>query len=170
MPLLLPSIYWPIASCGFSRRRGVRRLFQRLFSHLYRKRLWNLLINSWMRTRGFDHRGYIRSNNVHAVCSAILLVEIAFFLCAAHRSAAAAQLLPPDSEGVRSMNDSRRTCYRWVVGLGIGELVFNMPAIVLTRYLYLLTLRRCAIQLEKNPYAQPALPQDRLPHALRAQH
>jgi hypothetical protein len=126
----IPSVYWPIAKLGFSRQANVRKVFRRLFSRYYRKCLWNPLMNAWRNVRGFDRRRHISSGNIHAVCSAMALVIVAIFLYFAHRAALSDQL------------QAQRSAYVWALGVASFELVFNAPAIVLSRYLYLLTLRR----------------------------
>jgi hypothetical protein len=145
MRLLVPSIYWPIARLGFSRNRRLRRVFRLLFSNLYRKRFWNPTMNSWAKNRGFDQRRHTFAGNTHAICSTLVLAEIVFFLWAAHHTAAAGRSFPPDSEFALAMARGASSSYRWVVGLSIFELVFNVPAIILTRYLCLLTVRRPGI-------------------------
>ncbi len=51
------------------------------------------------------------------------------------------------------MGNAAASCYRWALGMTVFELVFNVPAIILTRYLYLLTVRRPGIQAStaQNP-------------------
>jgi len=142
MSWTLPSIYSPIARCGVSRNRTVRRIFRRLVSNLFRKRFWNPVVNSWLKDRGFDRRKYVRTVNFHAIGSAACLLGIALFLRGAWGVAATARSLPPGT-GFDSQN-AIRGCYRWVICLGLFDLAFNMPGIVLARYLYLLTLRRPA--------------------------
>lgn len=150
MPLLVPSIYWPIARCGFSRNPRLRRVFRLLVSNLWRKRFWNPVINSWAKNRGFDQRSHILANNTHAICSALVLPLILVFLWAAQRATADARLLPPESDFARSMTSFVHTCYRWAIGLSIFELVYNTGGIILSRYLYLLTVRRPAIHRARS--------------------
>jgi hypothetical protein len=100
------------------------------------------LVNSWLKDRGFDQRKYVRTNNFHAIGSAACLLAMALFLRGAWSIAATARSLPPGS-GFDSQS-AIRGCFRWVVCLGVFDLFFNMPGIVLARYLYLLTLRRKA--------------------------
>ncbi|HVP12739.1 MAG TPA: hypothetical protein VMV94_16310 [Phycisphaerae bacterium] len=150
MSWFVPSVYSPIARCGFSRNRSVRRLFRLLFTGLYRKRLWNPLVNSWMENRGFDQRKHIKTVNFHAIGSASCLLAIAAFLWAAQSTAATARSLSPGTDFVRDSANTVRWCYRAAACMGIFDLVFNMPGIVLARYLYLLTLRRPAIQRARS--------------------
>ncbi len=126
-PVLIPSIYLPVAKLGFSRRRNVRRAFRCLINRWYRKRLWNPLLNAQRQTRGFDRRRALSSSSIHGACSGMVLTAVAFSLYFAHRAAITGQ--------------SPRTCYLVALGMSGFELVFNAPAIVLSRYLYLLTLR-----------------------------
>lgn len=119
-----------MAQWGFSRRRRLRGVFHCLVNRLYRKRFWNPLLNARAQYRGFERRRHLGACNVHAVCSALALALIGCFLHFAHRAA------------LSGLVQSQRSCYLWVAGLAAFELIFNAPAIVLTRYLYLLTLRR----------------------------
>ena len=121
MSFEIPSVYWPIAKIGFSRNRGLRRAFRLLFCKLYRKRFWNPAMNSWVRNKGFDRRRHLGASNVHAAGSALVLAMIAFYLYFAHSAAVSAQL------------EAERTCYVWIAALAIFELVYNAPAIVLSR-------------------------------------
>lgn len=130
IPLRIPSVYWPIAKLGFSPRTNVRRMFRSLFSKWYRKRFWNPLMDAWRKVRGFDRQRHVSSSNIHAVCSAMALVVVAIFLYFAHRAALSNQL------------QAQRTAYLWASGVAGFELVYNAPAIVLSRYLYLLTTKR----------------------------
>ena len=133
MSLRIPSIYWPIAEIGFSRNRTRRRAFRFLFCRIYRKRLWNPVMNSWGKNKGFDARRYVFANNGHAVCSAVLLFLL--FTCLYHaRQCAAFSSL--------AMAHEERTCYLSAVVIATVELIYNAPAIVLSRYLYLITVRR----------------------------
>jgi len=113
MSLQIPSIYWPIAESGCSAKPGLRRAFRFVFSNLYRKRLGEFLINSRARNKGFDRRKCVFQNNVHAIGSALLLFQAGVWLYYSK--------------------------YLWVMGTGVVELVVIMPAIVLSRYLYLMT-------------------------------
>jgi hypothetical protein len=106
------------------------------------------VVNSWLKDRGFDQRKYIRTNNFHAIGSAACLLGIALSLKGAWDFAATARSLPPGT-GFDSRN-AIRGCYRMLVGFGVFDLSFNMPGIVLARYLYLLTLRRPAIQRARS--------------------
>ena len=129
----IPSVYWPIAKLGFSPRANVRKVFHRLFSRWYRKRFWNPLMNSWQNVRGFDRQRYVSSSNLHAICSAMALVVVAIFLYFARRAALSSQF------------QAQRNAYVWALGVATFELVFNAPAIILSRYLYLLTRRRAGL-------------------------
>jgi len=124
MRLLIPSIYWPIAKLGFSRAAGTRRVFRRVFSNFYRKRIWNALINSWARQEGLDRREYARQNNIHAFGSVLLLSLTAYWLYYSEYQQAA--------------------CF------AVADLLINMPAIVLSRYLYLITVRRLDVSLHPD--------------------
>jgi hypothetical protein len=135
IPVPVPSVYWPVASLGFSPNRKVRRVFRFLFCNLYRKRFWNPLVNTSLKQKGFDRQRHLSSSNIHAACSALVLTIIAIFLHGAHQFAA---LQPPSAGGLQTW----RQCYAPMAIVGGFELVFNLPAIVLGRYLYLLTLRR----------------------------
>lgn len=126
----IPSIYWPIAKLGFCPRANARKIFRRLFSRWYRKRFWNPLMNARRNVRGFDRQRYVSGGNIHTVSSAMALVVVAIFFYFAHGAALSGQV------------QARRSAHAWVLGVAGFELVFNAPAIVLSRYLYLLTLRR----------------------------
>ncbi len=130
IPVQVPSVYWPVAKLGFSPRPNVRRVFRCLINRWYRKRFWNPLLNAQRQTRGFDRRRYLSSSNVHAASSAMFLTVVAFSLYFAHRAAVTGQL------------QAQRTCYVGALGMTGLELVSNGFPIVLSRYLYLLTLRR----------------------------
>jgi len=130
MSLQIPSVYWPVARIGFSRDRKLRRAFRFLFCKLYRKRFWNPIMSSWTKDRGFDQRRHLSASNIHAACSAVVLFLIVSWLYFAHRGA------------ICSLPQVERACYLRAAATAMFELVFNAPAIVLTRYLYLLTLRR----------------------------
>jgi hypothetical protein len=130
IPLQIPSVYWPMAKLGFSPRTEVRRVFRCLFSRWYRKRFWNPLMDVWRKTKGFDRQRHVSSSNLPAVCSAMVLVVAAFFLYFAHRAALSGQ------------SQAQRTAYLWALAVAGFELVYNAPAIVLSRYLYLLTTNR----------------------------
>ena len=114
MPLI-PSIYWPISRFGFSKDPRIRRLFRLLFCGLYRKRVWNPIINRWAKQRGFSRREYVLQNNVHSFASALLVLMILYWAYHAE--------------------------YLTAFWLLLAELLINMPAIVLSRYLYLITIR-----------------------------
>ena len=115
MPLI-PSIYWPLSSLGFSKNARIRKVFRLFFSDFYRKRLWNPIVNSWAKQTGFSRREYVLQNNVHSFASALLLFLILYWVYEA----------------------------QWLTAfwLLLAELLINMPAIVLSRYLYLITIRR----------------------------
>jgi hypothetical protein len=112
----IPSIYWPISCLGFSGNPRIRRLFRLVFSDLYRKRVWNPVVNRWVKQRGFSRREFVLQNNVHSFASAILVFQILYWLYHGE--------------------------YLLAFWLLLLELVVNMPAIVLSRYLYLITIRR----------------------------
>jgi hypothetical protein len=113
---MIPSIYWPIAKLGFSNRRNRRKIFRLVFSNFYRKRIWSILINSWAKQKGFDKGEYVVQNNVHSIGSGLFLLLILYWL---HCSE-----------------------YLQALGFVVAELLINMPAIVLSRYLYLITTRK----------------------------
>ena len=116
MRLLIPSIYWPIAKLGFSGSKTNRALFRLIFSKFYRKRIWNPLINSWARQKGLDRSAYVIQNNIHSFASIILLLSILYWLYYSE--------------------------YRTAITIAAIELIINVPAIILSRYLYLITLRQ----------------------------
>jgi hypothetical protein len=116
MQLLIPSIYWPMARLGFSGNRNRRKVFRRIVSGFYRKRVWNILINSWAKQKGLDRREYTIQNNVHSFASALLILMALYWMYHAE--------------------------YLQAIGLGIADILINAPAIVLSRYLYLITIRR----------------------------
>jgi hypothetical protein len=130
MSFQLPSLYGPLAKLGFCRTRRLRRAFRFVICPLYRKRVWNPVINSRAKYRGFNQHRHLWLGNIHAVCSAILLLTIPFLLFAAHRAATA------------SLPHIERYSYLTVAAAIVLEVVSNVPAIVLCRYLYLLTLRK----------------------------
>ncbi|HUJ09706.1 MAG TPA: hypothetical protein VL171_06745 [Verrucomicrobiae bacterium] len=144
MSFQVPSIYWPIAEMGFSRNKNLRGVFHLLFCRLYRKRFWNPLINSWAKNKGFDHRRHLLASNTHAACSALVLMLIMFYLYFAHRAA------------LSGLFDAQRRCYVWAVAWAIFELIYNAPAVVLTRYLYLLTRRRPGLTMRATTNVCPA--------------
>ena len=113
---MIPSIYWPIAKIGFSKHRNRRKIFRLLFSNFYRKCIWNILINSWAKQRGLDKGEYIVQNNVHCICSWLFQLMILYWLYYSE--------------------------YFHVLVFVVAELLINMPAIVLSRYLYLITTRK----------------------------
>ncbi len=117
MKMLLPSPYWPIAALGFSKSRSIRRIFRLVFTKFYRKRIWNPLINSWGKSKGFDRPRFALQNNVHALWSGMWLYCVAVGLW--------------HSPG------------KFTFILLVADLLINMPAIVLSRYLYLITMKRC---------------------------
>ena len=133
MSFRIPSIYWPIAEIGFSRNGTRRRAFRFLFCRIYRKRLWNPVMNSWAENKGFDARRHVFANNGHAACSAVLLFLLFTCLYSARQCAAFSSL---------AMAHEERTCYLSAVVIATVEVISNAPAIVLSRYLYLLTVRR----------------------------
>jgi hypothetical protein len=165
IPVQIPSVYWPVAKLSFSPKPNVRRAFRCLFSRWYRKRFWNPLLNAQRQTRGFDRRRHLSSSNVHAASSAMMLTVVAFSLYFAYKAALSGQF------------QALRTCCLIALGMAGLEMVFNAPAIVLSRYLYLLTLRRprlnppaggnsqAAPQVASEPH-RPGVPQpDRWPAA-----
>lgn len=128
--LLIPSVYWPLASLGFSKNRTFRRAFHFLFCDMYRKKFWDPLINSWAKDRGFDRRRHLFACNTHAAVSGMMLSLLLLSLYCAHRATEA------------SLVEVER---RWYFRAGVAavvEFIGNLPAIVLSRYLYLLTLCR----------------------------
>jgi hypothetical protein len=137
MSFQIPSVYWPIAAMGFSRNKTLRRVFRRVVCKLYRKRFWNPVMNSWAKTKGFDRWRYLRASNTHAACSALVLAVIFFFLYFAHRAALSGQL------------QAQQKCYVWAAGMTCFELIYNAGGIILSRYLYLLTLRRPGLTKRK---------------------
>jgi len=138
----IPSVYWPLAELGFSRIRNIRNAFRFLLSNLYRKRFWNPLMNTWLKQRGFDRQRHLSTANIHAACSALVLALMALSVQSAHEFAA----LPPPFPGG---NQAWHNCFAQTAVLGGFELTFNAPAIVLARYLYLLTCRRRETHLPK---------------------
>ena len=126
----VPSIYWPLAKLGFSRKRIARRTFRFLFCELYRKWFWNPLINSWVKVGSFNRRRHLSNCNIHAASSVMFWMMIVFFLYFACRTAANSQFTA-----------AQRFSLGAAGALGI-ECIFNLPAIVLSRYLYLLTKMR----------------------------
>jgi len=112
----IPSVYWPAASLGLHGSRKVRRIFRRLIGKAYRKHFWNPAVNSLLKHRGFDRQRHLSTSNIHAACSAMVLTLVAFFIYN-HLYVGALLLL----------------CF---------ELTFNTPAIILSRYLFLLTYCR----------------------------
>jgi hypothetical protein len=135
IPVRIPSVYGPIARIGFSRNRGLRRTFRLLFCNLYRKRFWNPIMN--LNNKGFDRQRHLGASNLHAASSALVLVLIVLLLYSAYEVATSTQF-----QTSAELQTLRTSCYRWAVALVIFELVVNAAPIVLTRYLYLLTLRR----------------------------
>ena len=87
-------------------------------------------MNSWVKYRGFDRRRHVWLGNLHAACSAILLLMIPLFLITAHQAA------------LDSLPQVERFCYFMAAASIVLEVVSNVPAIILCRYLYLLTLRK----------------------------
>jgi hypothetical protein len=124
--LPVPSLYWPVAKLGFHRNRNVRRVFRFLFCDLYRKRFWNPVMNTSLKQKGFDRQRHRSTSNIHAACSAMVLTLIAFTIYCA--------------------------MYIWAVGFAGFELIFNAPAIVLSRYLYLLTRRRPGLNRPRKTF------------------
>ena len=139
MSFQLPSLYWPLAKLGFCHNRKLRRIFRFLICDLYRKRFWNPVINSRAKYRGFNQQRHLWLGNIHAVCSAILLLIIPFLLIVAHR--AATEPLP----------HVERLCYLTIAAAIVLEVVSNVPAIILCRYLYLLTLRKPGLTHRAEP-------------------
>jgi hypothetical protein len=138
VPLQIPSVYWPLTQLGFSRQPNVRKMFRLLFCELYRKRFWNPLINSWLKVKGFDRRRHLSTGNMHAASSVMVWMLIVFFLYFACRTTATAQF------------DAAHRFYVWAAMTALVEFIFNVPAIVLSRYLYLLTVRRPAPTPSEN--------------------
>ena len=136
----VPSVYWPLAKLGFSRNRQIRRVFRWLFSDVYRKRFWNPLMNTWLKQRGFDRQRHLSTANIHAACSALVLALMALFIQSAHEFGA---LGPPFPGRAQAWHN----CFVQTAVLGGFELIFNAPAIVLARYLYLLACRRREAEL-----------------------
>jgi hypothetical protein len=64
------------------------------------------------------------------ISSVWALLVVAFFLYFVHRAA------------LSGLFQARRAAYVWVLGVAGFELVYSAPAIVLSRYLYLLTFRK----------------------------
>jgi hypothetical protein len=114
--ILVPSVYWPIARLGLRRGRKTRRIFHLLIGKLYRKHFWNPAANSILKQRGFERQRHLSSCNIHAACSAMTLTVVAFFLY--------------------------NHFYAGALVMVSFEMVFNTPAIILSRYLYLLTFSR----------------------------
>ncbi len=141
IPVQVPSIYWPIAKLGFSPRPNVRRVFRCLINQWYRKRFWNPVLNSQRQTRGFDRRRYLASSNVHAASSGMFLTVVAFSLYFAYRSAVTGQ--------------PQHRCYIMALGMTGLELISNGFPIILSRYLYLLTLRRPRLKPPPGANAGP---------------
>jgi hypothetical protein len=130
MSFQLPSLYWPLAKLGICHDRRLRKVFRFVICDLYRKRVWNPAINSWVKYRGFDQQRHLSLGNLHAACSAILLLVIPLYLIAAHQAA------------MQSLPQVERLCYLMVAAAIVLEVVSNVPAIILCRYLYLITLRK----------------------------
>ena len=139
MSFQLPSLYWPLAKLGFCHNRKLRRIFRFLICDLYRKRFWNPVINSRAKYRGFNQQRHLWLGNIHAVCSAILLLIIPFLLIVAHRAA------------TESLPHVERLCYLTIAAAIVLEVVSNVPAIILCRYLYLLTLRKPGLTHRAEP-------------------
>lgn len=139
----VPSLYWPLARLGFSRNQIARRIFRVLFCEWYRKRFWNPLINSWLKVGSFNRRRHLSNCNIHAASSVMFWMLVVFFLYFAGRTAAISQFAV-----------ARRFCLWAAIALGI-EAVFNLPAIVLSRYLYLLTLRRAGLNRPQREQRAP---------------
>jgi hypothetical protein len=114
MPLI-PSIYWPIARLGFSGNPWNRRFFRLFFCDIYRKRVWNPIVNLWAKQKGFNRHEYVLQNNVHSFASALVVFMMLYW-------------------GYHGE-------YVVAFWLLLAELMINMPAIVLSRYLYLITVR-----------------------------
>jgi len=144
----IPSVYWPLAKLGFSRNRKVRRVFRLTFSDIYRKRFWNPVMNSWLRQKGFDRQRHLSTANIHAACSALVLALVALSVQTAHECAA----LPPSFPG---RIQAWHNCFAQTTVLGGFELIFNAPAIILARYLYLLTCRRGETYVRLNGSGRP---------------
>ena len=130
MSFQLPSLYWPLAKLGFCHNKRLRRAFRFVICDLYRKRVWNPIINSRANYRGFNQQRHLWLGNLHAVCSALLLLIIPPLLIVAHRAA------------TESLPHIERYCYLMISAAIVLEIVSNVPAIILCRYLYLITLRK----------------------------
>jgi len=116
VPIPIPSVYWPVAKLGLHRGRKARRFFHFFIGRLYRKQFWNPAVNSILKQRGFERQRHLSSGNIHAACSAMVLTLVVFFIYG--------------------------HLYVGALFLAGFELVFNTPAIILSRYLYLLTFRK----------------------------
>lgn len=130
LPIRIPSLYGPVARLAFHPSRNVRRAFRFWFSKVYRKWFWNPTMGALISTKGFDRKRHLQAANMHAACSVLALSVIVAFLHLAHKASLSGQL------------DARLTCIVWAAGMATFELVFNAPAIVLSRYLYRLTFRK----------------------------
>jgi len=115
--------------------------FRFLLCRIYRKRLWNPVMNSGAKNKGFDPKRHVFANNGHAVCSAVLLFLLFTCLYSARQCAAFSSL---------AMAHEERTCYLSAVVIATVDLIYNAPAIVLSRYLYLLTVRRPGLVLRHD--------------------
>jgi len=144
----IPSFYWPLAKLGFSRNRRVRKMFRCLLSDLYRKRFWNPLMNTWLQQRGFDRQRHLSTANIHAACSALVLGLMALFVQAASEITASPTQFPGRTQAWQN-------CFIQTTVLGSFELIFNAPAIILARYLYLLTCRRRERELRLKSSEEP---------------
>ena len=144
----IPSVYWPLAKLGFSRNRRVRKVFRALFSNLYRKRFWNPVMNTWLKQKGFDRQRHRSTANIHASCSALALALIALFVQSAHEFVSSPLSFPGKAQAWHN-------CFVQTAVLAGFELIFNAPAIVLARYLYILTCRRRERELRLKSAGEP---------------
>jgi hypothetical protein len=84
----------------------------------------------------------------------VVLATIVFFLYVAHRAA------------LSGLSQAQHRCYVWAAGMAGFELVYNAGGIVLSRYLYLLTVRRPGLTTRRAAArASDKLPTDHLPRA-----
>ncbi|HTL57120.1 MAG TPA: hypothetical protein VL361_15670 [Candidatus Limnocylindrales bacterium] len=130
LPIRIPSLYGPIAKLAFHPNRKARGAFRFWFSKLYRKRFWNPTLGALVKIKGFDRKRHLQAANMHAACSVLVLSVIVVFLHFAHKASLSGQW------------GAEHTCLVFAAGMAAFELVFNAPAIVLSRYLYRLTFRK----------------------------
>ncbi len=105
-------------------------------------------MNTWLKQRGFDRQRHLSTANIHAACSALVLALMALFVQSANELAA----LPPPFPG---RTQAWHNCFVQTAVFGGFELIFNAPAIVLARYLYLLTCRRREAELRLRSAGGP---------------